>query len=154
MLPVQLSSTLREPLTEVLAVHCSDYRFIDGYHEFLSVNLGLKGNYDLLAIPGGPQSLTLVEYKPEHSATSYTWSRFLVEAHALKRLILFQHQDCAWYRGIPLHYHASPGLRHRQEQDLRRVQSTIGKEFPHLTVECYYVGWGPDRHIVVDRIDV
>jgi hypothetical protein len=150
---MQLLSTLREPETDVLAIHCSDYRFIPGYHEFLSNQLKLDGNYDLLAIPGGPQCLTLVEYLPKFSWSGLKWFRFLVDAHSVKRLILFQHQDCAWYRTIPLHLHTSQEPRERQEEDLMRAKAALGKERPSLSIELYYAGWDASKHITMEKVD-
>jgi len=150
---MQLSSTLREPNTEVLAVHCSDYRFQAGYQEFLNNQLNLDGNYDLLVIPGGPQCLTLVEYLPKFSWSGWKWFRFLVDAHDLQRLILIQHQDCVWYRSIPLHLHSSPEPRARQEEDLRRARRALAKERPHLSIELFYAGWDANKHITIEGVD-
>ena len=148
----QLSTTLRSTDAEVLAVHCSDYRFQAGFHEFLNVKLNLTENYDLLVVPGGPQCLTLVEYLPKFSWAGWKWFRFLVEAHDLKRLILIQHQDCRWYCQLPLHLHSSPEPRQRQEEDLRHVRSALLKERSDLRVELYYAGWDASQHIVVDTV--
>ena len=150
---MQLSSTLRETNTEVLAVHCSDYRFQAGYQEFLNNKLNLDGNYDLLVIPGGPQCLTLVEYLPKFSWSGWKWVRFLADAHELQRLILIQHQDCQWYKSIPLHLHSSPEPRRRQEQDLRRAQAALAKERPGLSIELYYAGWDASRHVTIEQVD-
>jgi len=150
---MQLASTLREPETDVLAVHCSDYRFHAGYQEFLNKKLNLEGNYDLLAIPGGPQCLTLVEYLPKFSWSSLKWFRFLVDAHSVKRLILIQHQDCAWYRTVPLHLHSSPEPRLRQEEDLRRARAALAKERPQLGIELYYAGWDASKHITIESVN-
>jgi hypothetical protein len=149
---MQLSSTLRQPETDVMAVHCSDYRFQAGYQEFLNHKLALNGNYDLLVIPGGPQCLTLAEYLPKFSWAGWKWLRFLADAHSLKRLILFQHQDCRWYGTIPLHLHTSPELRLRQEEDLRRARAILSKERREISVELYYVGWDATQHITIESV--
>jgi hypothetical protein len=60
-----LTSKIRRTETDVLAIHCGDYRFQDAFHEFLNRTLDLGGNYDLMVIPGGPLSLTLFEYLPK-----------------------------------------------------------------------------------------
>ena len=141
----QLSSTLHETDAEVLAIHCSDHRFQAGFYEFLNLKLNLDENYDLLVLPGGPQCLTLVEYLPKFSWAGWKWFRFLVDAHDLKRLILIQHQDCGWYKELPLHLHSSPEPRQRQEEDLRRARAALAKERPELSVELYYAGWDASR---------
>jgi hypothetical protein len=148
----QLTSKLKRGDTEVLVIHCGDYRFQGAFYEFLNGVLKLNENYDLMVIPGGPQSLTLVEYLPKFSWASWKWFRFFVEKHGIRRLILIQHQDCAWYQTMPLHLHASPELRKRQEQDLGRISRTLTKDFANLTVELYYAKWDPGDRITIDAI--
>lgn len=133
----ELRAKLNDQPAGTLVVCCSDHKFQAGIQEFLSQGLRIE-NYDLLAIPGGPQCLTLVEYLPKFSWAGWRWTRFLVEAHELKRLILIAHQDCGWYSELPLHLHDSSEPRKRQEQDLRRVAMAVAKEFEHLNVESYY----------------
>jgi len=149
---VQLAARLNEPETDVLVVHCSDHRLQAGFHEFLNQALHLEENYDLLVLPGGPQCLTLVEYLPKFSWAGWRWFRYLVDAHDLKRLILIQHQDCWWYKELPLHLHASTEPRLRQEEDLRRARQVLAREHPHLSVELYYAGWDAQDHITVDAV--
>jgi hypothetical protein len=149
---IQLASLLHQMDAEVLAVYCSDHRFQEGFHEFLNLTLHLDQNYDLLVLPGGPQCLTLVEYLPKFAWASWKWFRFLVEAHGLKRLILLQHQDCGWYKELPLHLHSSANPRQRQEEDLRRARAALVKERPELTVELYYAGWDASQHILIDPV--
>lgn len=150
---IQLSSPLHNEDAEVLAVHCSDHRFQAGFHEFLSHNLKLDENYDLLVLPGGPQCLTFVEYLPKFTWAGWRWFQYLVDAHELKRLILIQHQDCQWYRSLPLHLHSSPDPRQRQEEDLRRAYKALAKERPHLLIEMYYAGWDANQqHVVIEPV--
>jgi len=152
MTEYQLTSVLRRDTTDVLAIHCGDYRFQSAFHEFLNQSLKLDGNYDLMVIPGGPLSLTLMEYLPKFSWSSWKWLRFFVEQHEVRRLILIQHQDCAFYRTMPHHLHSSAEPRQRQEQDLRRAAQAMKKELEHLTVELYYAGWDATDHIRVDSV--
>jgi hypothetical protein len=148
----QLESKLKRDETEILVIHCGDYRFQAAFYEFLNHALNLNENYDLMVIPGGPLSLTLLDYLPKFSWASWKWFRFFVEKHRIRRLILIQHQDCAWYQTMPLHLHASPDLRQRQEQDLGRVKTSMKKDFPNLTVELYYARWDSTDRITIDSI--
>jgi hypothetical protein len=148
----RLESKLKRGETEIMVIHCGDYRFQAAFYEFLNHTLNLNENYDLMVIPGGPLSLTLFEYLPKFSWVSWKWFRFFVERHGIRRLILIQHQDCAWYQTMPVHLHASPELRQRQEQDLGRVKTTMRKDFPNLTVELYYADWDPTDRITIDSI--
>jgi len=149
-----LTSKLRRGDTETLAIHCGDYRFQTAFQEFLNQALELAGNYDLMVIPGGPLSLTLFEYLPKFQWAISKWLRFFVEQHKIRRLILIQHQDCAFYRSMPLHLHSSPDLRQRQEQDIRRVKESMRTEFPQLSVELYYAGWGDADRMSIDSVSV
>jgi hypothetical protein len=149
---MQLTSKLKRGGTDVLVIHCGDYRFQGAFYEFLNRNLNLNENYDLIVIPGGPQSLSLVEYLPKFSWSSWKWFRFFVEKHGIRRLILIQHQDCAWYQTMPAHLHASSDLRERQEQDLGRITNALKKDFPDLSVELYYAGWDAEDRITFDAI--
>lgn len=146
------SSKVERASTEVLVVHCSDHRFQAGLHEFLNQGLNLRSNYDLLVLPGGPQCLTLVEYLPKFSWAGWKWFRFLVEAHDLKRLILIAHQDCGWYKELPLHLHTVSDPRQRQEEDLCRARTVLTKEFPDLRVELYYAGWDDSDRVTVEAV--
>ena len=136
--PYQTNAKIPAQQTDTLVVHCSDYRIQPGIREFLNDGLRLNGNFDLLAIPGGPQALTLVEYLPKFSWAGWKWFRFLLERHELKRLVLIAHDDCKWYETLPVHLHGSKVLRQRQEEDLRRVHTTLESDFPGLIVEAYY----------------
>jgi hypothetical protein len=137
---------------EVLAVHCSDHRFQAGIREFLDKGLNLNENYDLLIMPGGPQCLTLLEYLPKFAWAGKKWFRFLVENHELNRLILIAHQDCGWYKSLPLHLHSSQEPRQRQEEDLRRAHHALHADFPLLQIELYYAGWDATDRVTVEPI--
>ncbi len=148
----QPTSKVATTPADTLVVYCSDHRLLAGIHEFLDDGLRLNHNYDLLAIPGGPQSLTLVEYLPKFSWAGWKWFRYLVDTHELKRLVLIAHQDCKWYNSIPVHLHASRNPRDRQEEDLRRVERTLESDFPGLNVEAYYAGWDADGRVTIETV--
>ena len=148
----QLGSKVNKSPAEVLVILCSDHRFQAGFYEFLNLHLNLDENYDLMAIPGGPQSLTLVEYLPKFAWASWKWFRFLVEQHGLKKLVLIAHQDCVWYKSLPVHLHMFADPRQRQEADLRRARQILIKELPELQVDLYYAGWDAGEKITVEAI--
>ncbi len=148
----QLASKVNRADTDVLVVHCSDHRIQAGIREFLDQGLKLEENYDLLILPGGPQGLTLVEYLPKFAWASWRWFQYLLDHHELRRMILIAHQECGWYKELPLHLHASSEPRERQEQDLRRARNFLLKEFPTLSVELYYVGWDDNDRVTVEVV--
>jgi hypothetical protein len=147
-----LNSKIRREETNVLAIHCGDYRFQEAFHEFLNCSLNLDGNYDLMVIPGGPLSLTLFEYLPKFQWAGWRWVRFFAEQHKIQHLILIQHQDCAFYRTMPPHLHSFVELRQRQEEDLRRVRETMRRDLPQLAVDGYYAGWDATDRVKVDLV--
>ena len=54
------------------------------------------------------------------------------------RLILIQHQDCVWYKSLPLHLHSSSEPRQRQDEDLRKLGHALRKDLPQLRVEIVF----------------
>jgi hypothetical protein len=152
MTDYQLASVLTRAGTDVLAIHCGDYRFQSAFREFMAQTLKLEGKYDLMVLPGGPLSLTLAEYLPKFSWSSWKWLRFFVEHHEIRRLILIQHQDCGFYKTMPHHLHSSTDPRQRQEQDLRRSAAALKKDFPSLAVELFYAAWDATDHIRIEQI--
>ena len=152
MASYQLDSRVESKPPAALVVHCGDHRLQAAFGEFLNKSLGLNGNYDLMVVPGGPQGLTLLEYLPKFSWASWRWFRFFVENHEISRLILIQHQDCAWYKNLPLHLHSSPEPRARQEEDLRKIGGVLKKDFPQLRVELYFAGWDSSERITLDSL--
>lgn len=147
-----VDSQLKRVPTEVLAIHCGDYRFQSALQEFLNGQLHLAGNYDLMVIPGGPLALTLADHLPEFASASWKWLRFFAEQHKIRRLILIQHQDCAFYRAIEAHLHSSSEPRERQEQDLRRVKDALHKDLPQIAVELYYASFDSSDRITIHSI--
>src|SRR3954462_8959700 len=78
------------------AIYCSDGRVGDHFDDFLQNGLNLP-RYDRLALPGGPAALAEhPETKLEHAAVADEL-RFLVDVHGLQRVVLIQHQNCAFY---------------------------------------------------------
>lgn len=146
------TTKLRTAHADALVVHCSDHRFQAALGEFLNKSLDLKGNYDLLALPGGPQCLTLVEYMPKYAWALTKWVRFLIDAHELNRMVLIAHQDCGWYKQLPFHLFGSSDPRQRQEDDLKRVRAAMAKDFPHLRVDLYFAGWDSANQVTIESV--
>src|SRR5512135_2440107 len=111
------------PDTDVIVVHCSDSRYQPHFQDFLKRGLGLE-SYALVAVPGGPQFLTLAEYLPKFSWVGWRWIKFLTELTRPRRVILIGHDDCSWYKdGRFFHQHHAVG--DQQLADLRHVGDAI-----------------------------
>ena len=79
------------------AVYCSDGRVCEQYDDFLQHGLKLPW-YDRVALPGGPACLAGYSAARIAEAGVLDELRFLVEAHELQRIVLIQHEDCAFYK--------------------------------------------------------
>ena len=147
-----LASKLIRTGTDVLVIHCGDYRFQTAFREFLSSTLSFP-SYDLMVIPGGPLTLAPIEPFPKYHWATWNWTRFFVEIHKLRRLILIQHQDCGFYKSISAHLNIQPeSLRTRQVDDLRRIRDSLGRELPQLTVDTYFASWDSSDRISIDPV--
>lgn len=80
----------------VAAVYCSDGRVGDHFDDFLQKGLALP-RYDRVALPGGPACLAGYDEAKVEQVGIVGELRFLIEAHGLTRVVLIQHQACAFY---------------------------------------------------------
>jgi hypothetical protein len=145
-------SQIERAETEVLAVYCSDYRFQAGVREFVGEGLGLRANYDGLAVPGGPQCLVEVGALPKFSWAARKWLRMLIRAHSLKRLVLIAHQDCGWYKWLEDWQPTRGAVRQRQEDDLRTASRAALQLVPELTADLFYAGWNDAGAVTVEAV--
>lgn len=120
----------------VLVVHCSDPRYQEPFHDFVHDQLRID-RYALLAIPGGPQFLTLAEYLPKFSWVGWRWVKFLGDLGNSARVILLAHDDCRWYMDGRFGS-APPSLREKQIKDLRAVCAEMRERFGNIGIELYY----------------
>lgn len=114
------------PAIECIVVYCCDGRFVDQIEEFLHQGRKLL-DFDRLVIPGGAGRL--LDPSPMDKL------RFMVHAHGLRRVILFQHDDCGFYnheRGI-----AGDAQRRQRRRDAQIVAERLLDEFPGLEVDVY-----------------
>ncbi len=122
--------------SDVIVVHCSDARFQPHFQEFLKQGLGVE-RYFLLAVPGGPQFLTLTEYLPKFSWVGWRWLKFMADQSKPRRVVLIGHGDCRWYFHQRF-FHVHESLPERQLADLRQVRAMFVERFPAVAVETYF----------------
>jgi hypothetical protein len=119
-----------------LVVHCSDPRFQPHFHDFLRRALRLE-RYALLAVPGGAQFLTLVDYLPKFSWAGWRWVKFIGDIAPPSRVVLIAHDDCLWYKHV--RGRSKLGEIHaKQLEDLRRVEAGVRERFRNVAVELYF----------------
>lgn len=153
--PSYISQTpFAEHESSVLVICCSSHVFLPYTQEFIEKGLELgPGQYDLLAVPGGPQFLLLTEYLPKFAWVGQKWVKFLVERHRLKRVIAISHEDCAWYseeRFVPQFlqkFGVGRSLKERQREDLREIVQALRNLGLPISVEAYYAEKSPDGRV-------
>lgn len=132
------------------AMYCSDGRIGEHMDDFLQNGLGLP-RYDRIALPGGPACLAghpeaLAE---EHAVVDEL--KFLVDVHALKRIVLIQHEGCAFY-GNRL---ALEGRRLElvQRADLVRAAAIVARVTKVDRIEAYFMRARPGA-MALERVEV
>jgi len=97
-MPLPFRSRIRyEPRRmHVAAVYCSDGRVGEHFDDFLQNGLNLP-RYDRVALPGGPACLAGYDEAKVEQVGMVDELKFLIEAHNLSRVVLIQHQACAFY---------------------------------------------------------
>jgi hypothetical protein len=126
------------------AVYCSDGRFGEHVDDFLKNALKLP-RYDRLAVPGGAGCLAghLFAYREEWALIEQL--QFLIRAHAIERLVLIAHQDCAFY-AEQLRVSSLP-LETRQREDLQTAAARIRSFAPILRLDLFFARKDPSGAI-------
>ena len=152
--PVYESAVRWEPIRpDTTIIMCVDGRWRPHVQEFATAHLKVEGHYDILAVPGGIEPLTLFDLVPKDFSFLRRRLESLVTAHSTERIVAVAHQDCAWYRmkkvgPIKL------DLRERQASDLRRAARWLRETFPEARVETYYARLSPElpARVVFDAV--
>lgn len=136
---------------EALVIQCSAYDIRPYHLQFVQSQngLGLK-EYDLLALPGGVQILTLAHLLSKVQTFFSRIVEFLVRHHNLKKIVILGHEDCAWYKDYrfgPIHI----DLKSRQLEDLKAVALALRKSLG-VVVEVYFANL-TDGKVVYTQID-
>ncbi len=117
------------------AVYCSDGRFGEQFDEFLTAGLGLP-RYDRMALPGGPACMAGHAKAQLAEQGVLDELLFLVEAHQLERVVLIQHEGCAFYAsrlGV-----AAERMKALQLADLVRAAHFIEQQTSLARVEGFF----------------
>ncbi len=132
--PFLASSPFDASHPTALAIYCSDGRFTNAVEELLHA-LG-HPRLDTLTMPGGPALFNAWLAGLSQSMAMVEGSRFLIEAHAIRRVILLAHEGCGFYRK---HYAGlTPDqVRAHQETDLRTAASSLHAAHPSLEISLY-----------------
>jgi hypothetical protein len=132
------------------AIYCSDGRIGEHFDDFLQAGLGLP-RYDRVALPGGPACMAGHPQAHLEEKGVIDELHFLVEAHALKRIVLIAHEGCAFYaQRLEL---ADRRMELVQKADLVRAAATVHRVTGLEAVEAYYARLIDDR-VRFERVEV
>jgi hypothetical protein len=116
------------------AIYCADGRYGEQMDQFLHEGLGLP-RYDRVAVPGGAGCLA--GHATYERAALERQLRFLIEAHALTRIVLIAHFDCGFYKHR-VRLPAGRSIAQQQAIDLKKSADEIRLWYPHVQVEAFY----------------
>lgn len=116
------------------AVYCSDGRVGEHFDDFLTNGLELP-RYDRVALPGGPACLAGHAEARLEEEGAIDELRFLIEAHELERVVLIQHEGCAFY-GVRLGFSGAEAMD-AQRADLSRAAALVRRATGLGRVEAF-----------------
>jgi hypothetical protein len=126
------------------AMYCADGRVGEHFDDFMQNGL-LLPRYDRIALPGGPACLAgYTEARLEEEGV-IDELQFLVSAHKLTRIVLIQHQNCAFYTNRLKVREQS--LEQLQKADLVRAAYTIRHWIKLDAIEGYFLRKDGDDHV-------
>ncbi|HEX8325663.1 MAG TPA: carbonic anhydrase [Tepidisphaeraceae bacterium] len=132
------------------AIYCADGRMGEHFDDFMQNGLKLP-RYDRIALPGGPACLAgHVQARLEEQGVVDELN-FLIEAHRLSRIVLIQHQACAFYQnrlGV-----RSQSMEQLQVADLTRAAFSIRHWTKLDNIEGYFCRVTSDG-VVFEKIDL
>lgn len=121
---------------QAAAMYCADGRVGDHFDDFMQQGLNLP-RYDRVALPGGPACLAgYTEARLEEQGV-LDELQFLVSAHKLTRIVLIQHQGCAFYTSRLKVREQS--VEQLQKADLVRAAYTIRHNVKLDQIEGYFL---------------
>src|SRR5262245_11047184 len=117
------------------AIYCSDGRVGEQFDDFLQNGLRLP-RYDRVALPGGPACLADHPQARLEAQGVVDELQFLVEVHGLKRVVLVQHEGCAFYTTRLML--KQPRLELLQRADLVRAAAFVRRVTNLEAIEAYF----------------
>lgn len=158
-------AAMPEAAPQAVVVYCSAPRFQVAFDQFIENELHLaKGQFIPLVIAGGAGVLA----HPERLPKEFKFMRERLELFrrnypSIRRIVLINHEDCAYYRmlaeKIPAFLgHPADGPDHRPREDMVPIAAIFSRLLAHLGVqtELYYARFADPDHtqVTFDRISL
>jgi hypothetical protein len=125
-----------------LALYCSDGRFTEAVEELFR-SLGHE-RLDTLTMPGGPGLFNVWIAGMGDSTAITGGARFLIEAHAIKRVLLIAHEGCGFYR-THMAGRTAEQIKTQQLDDLQVATRALASARAGLRIDAYYAMVVGDR---------
>ncbi|MBI3449734.1 MAG: hypothetical protein HY049_12565 [Acidobacteria bacterium] len=134
-------------------IMCVDGRWRPHVQEFATSRLGAEAHYDIVAVPGGIEPLTLIDLVPKDFNFLRRRLETLVESHGTRRIVAVAHQDCGWYKAKLFPWRRQDPVD-RQLADLRRAARWLRETFPGITVETWFARRSPEANpgVIFDAV--
>lgn len=134
-----------------LAMYCSDGRFAGPCDDFIHHSLRMT-RCDRVVLPGGARRLIPDDPNAADAPRVLKDVTFLIEAHAIKRVVLIAHADCGYYSFRVM---LSPDtMLPTQQTDLARAAGVLLDQMPYLKIEGYYAHRTADDKIHFKACDL
>ncbi|MBI3572780.1 MAG: carbonic anhydrase [Candidatus Kerfeldbacteria bacterium] len=134
---------------KALVLHCIDFRFIPGIKNYLHKQMGLKGQYDKVAVAGAAKNLA-DPAKPEDQEFILRQIDISKRLHAITDLYLINHRDCGAY-GADLAADAVAETE-RHTSDLRAARKLVSQRFPDVTVHLLLAKLGGEHQVMFESV--
>ena len=132
------------------AIYCADGRVGEHFDDFMQTGLKLP-RYDRIALPGGPACLAGHAQARLEEQGVVDELKFLIEAHKLSRIVLIQHEGCAFYASRLNVRNQS--MEQLQIADLARAAFSIRHWTNLENIEGYFCRIKPEG-VVFERVDL
>jgi hypothetical protein len=138
VIPYQSDIPFEHERIGAAAVYCSDGRYGEQMDDFLHNCLGLP-RYDRVAVPGGAACLAGHLLAMRERSALDRQIKFLIEGHALTRVVMIAHEDCGFYRANvhPSKLRRQP-LEELQFADLAAVAALLRDYNRKLEVDAFF----------------
>jgi hypothetical protein len=117
-------------------MYCADGRVGEHFDDFMQNGLKLP-RYDRIALPGGPACLAGYSQARLEEQGVIDELNFLIEAHKLSKVVLIQHENCAFYANRLTVRQES--MKQLQIADLSRAAYSIRHHTKLERIEGYYL---------------
>ncbi len=124
----------RDEFAHTLVVYCSDGRFAPACEHFVQESLN-EVWYDRFVVPGGAGWLRLDVQTVRERDLALGHLSFLIQAHAIQRVLLIAHERCAFYERYRV---SAETVLAMQIEDLRTAAHLLQGRFPFIQVDAFY----------------